>query len=119
VIASGLALVAHLQMLIAAKITGPGRTNLNSTAIRALGVKANSQVRLLSRNSKDFTKRFTSIAHALEALPDETAIDGEIVAYGADGRPSFNVLQNHRGAGGELHLYAFDLLTLRGEHLTQ
>jgi bifunctional non-homologous end joining protein LigD len=46
-------------------------------------------------------------------------IDGEIVAYGADGRPSFNVLQNHRGAGPELHFYAFDLLTLRGEGLTQ
>jgi len=46
-------------------------------------------------------------------------IDGEIVAYGSDGRPSFNVLQNHRGAGTELHFYAFDLLTLRGEGLTQ
>jgi bifunctional non-homologous end joining protein LigD len=46
-------------------------------------------------------------------------IDGEIVAYGSDGRPSFNVLQNHRGAGPELHFYAFDLLTLRGRDLTR
>jgi ATP-dependent DNA ligase len=46
-------------------------------------------------------------------------IDGEIAAYGADGRPSFNVLQNHRGAGPELHLYTFDLLTLRGRDLTR
>jgi len=75
-------------------------------------------IRLLSRNGKDFTKRFASIARALEALPDDTAIDGEIVAYGEDGRPSFNVLQNHR-AGPELHLYAFDLLTLRGRDLTR
>ena len=58
-------------------------------------------------------------ARALEALPDETLIDGEIIAYDTDGRPSFNVLQNHRGSGPELHLYAFDLLTLRGEALTQ
>ena len=43
--------------------------------------------------------------------------DGEIIAYGADGRPSF-VLQNH-GAGPELHLYAFDLLTLRGRDLVR
>src|SRR3984893_13716805 len=63
--------------------------------------------------------RFSSLARALEALPDETVIDGEIVAYGDDGRPSFNILQNHRGAGSGLHLYAFDLLTLRGEDLTQ
>ena len=39
--------------------------------------------------------------------------DGQIITYGADGRPSFNVLQNH-GAGPELHLYVFDLLTPRG-----
>jgi ATP-dependent DNA ligase len=57
--------------------------------------------------------RFVSIARALEALPDNTVIDGEIVAYGTYGRPSFNVLQNHRGAAPELHLYVFDLLTLR------
>jgi bifunctional non-homologous end joining protein LigD len=56
---------------------------------------------------------------ALEALPDDTVIDGEIVAYGEDRRPSFNVLQNYRGAGPELHLYAFDLLTLRGRDLTR
>jgi DNA ligase D-like protein (predicted ligase) len=99
---------------------GPSWTyELKFDGYRALGVKANGQVRLLSRNGKDLTKRFTSIAHALEALPDETAIDGEIVAYGADGRPSFNVLQNHREAGPELHLYAFDLLTLRGRDLTR
>ena len=38
------------------------------------------RVRLLSRNGKDFTKPFASIARALEALPDDTVIDGEIVA---------------------------------------
>jgi hypothetical protein len=53
----------------------------------------------------------------LKALPNDNVIDGEIVAYGADGQPSFNVLQNHRGAGPELHLYAFDLQTLRGKDL--
>jgi DNA ligase D-like protein (predicted ligase) len=84
---------------------------------RALGVNANGRVRLLSRNGKDFTSRFASIARALEALPDETVIDGEIIAYDTDGRPSFNVLQNLRGTLRELHLYAFDLLTLRGESL--
>ena len=34
-----------------------------------------------------------------ESLPDDTVIDGEIIAYGEDGRPSSNVLQSHRGAG--------------------
>ena len=46
-------------------------------------------------------------------------VDGEIIAYDTDGRPSFNVLQNRRTAAPELHLYAFDLLTLSGESLTR
>jgi ATP-dependent DNA ligase len=59
----------------------------------------------------DFTRRFASIAQALEALSDETVIDGEIIAYGAGWATSFNVLQNHRGAGAELHLYVFDSIS--------
>jgi ATP-dependent DNA ligase len=84
---------------------------------RTLGIKANGKIRLLSRNGKDFTARFSSIAKALETLSDDTVIDGEIVAYGTDGRPSFNVLQNYRSNGPELHLYAFDLLALSGKDL--
>jgi hypothetical protein len=41
-------------------------------------------------------------------------IDGEIVAHGEDGLPSFNVRPNHRGGGPEPNFYSFDLLTLRG-----
>jgi bifunctional non-homologous end joining protein LigD len=80
---------------------------------RALGIKANGKVRLLARKGKDFTAGFASMVRALEALPDDAVINGEIIAYGDDGRPSFNVLQNHRGSGPELHLYAFEFLTLR------
>jgi len=46
-------------------------------------------------------------------------IDGEIVAYDADGRPSFSVLQNRLSDKPQLHFYAFDLLVLRGKDLTQ
>jgi ATP-dependent DNA ligase len=77
------------------------------------------RIQLLSRNGKDFTKRFAAIATALEKLPDETVVDGEIVAYDPEGRPSFNVLQNHRSDGPELRFYAFDLLSLRGTDLTR
>lgn len=39
---------------------------------RAIGLKAHGRTLLLSRNGRDFTRRFQPIARALEALPDET-----------------------------------------------
>ena len=51
-----------------------------------------------------------SIATALRDLPDDTVIDGEVVALGADGRPDFNLLQNFRSAESRIHYYAFDIL---------
>jgi hypothetical protein len=65
------------------------RYELEFGGYRALGLKANGKARLLSRRGNDFTRRFASIAHALEALPTITVIDGESVAQGADGPPLF------------------------------
>jgi bifunctional non-homologous end joining protein LigD len=47
-------------------------------------------------------------------MPDETVIDGEIVALDEEGRPSFNTLQNYGSAGVPLHFFIFDLLILQG-----
>jgi ATP-dependent DNA ligase len=47
---------------------------------RALAVKTAGNVRLRSRNDNDFSRSYPSIVQALAALPDETVIDGEIVA---------------------------------------
>jgi ATP-dependent DNA ligase len=43
-------------------------------------------------------------------LPDETVIDGEIVALDVASRPDFNLLQNFREAASQIVYYAFDLL---------
>jgi bifunctional non-homologous end joining protein LigD len=96
--------VGFVEPILALAVTklpeGPaGSYELKFDGYRALGLKANGRVRLLSRYGKDFTERFASIKHALKRLPDDTVVDGEIVAYGEDGRPSFNVLQNHRAPG--------------------
>jgi hypothetical protein len=50
-------------------------------------------------------------------LPNETVIDGEIVAFDAGGRPSFNALQNAASAGTLTVYYVFDLMVLAGRDL--
>jgi bifunctional non-homologous end joining protein LigD len=87
---------------------------------RALALKGGSQVRLLSRNGKDFGAKFPEVMEAVLALRLQDAIiDGEIVALDSGGRSSFQLLQT-RELGDErppLFFYAFDLLQLNGEKL--
>ena len=61
---------------------------------RALVLKDGNRVQVRSRNDKDLTPKYASIAHAARRLKAEQAtLDGEIVALGQDGRPSFQALQ--------------------------
>ena len=62
---------------------------------RAIAAKARGKVSLWSRNENDFGARYPTIAAALAPLPDDTVIDGEIVALDDAGKPSFNALQNY------------------------
>jgi bifunctional non-homologous end joining protein LigD len=48
-------------------------------------------------------------------MPDESVIDGEIVALDDDGRPSFNLLQNYGSSKTPLIYYTFDLMVLASE----
>ena len=50
-------------------------------------------------------------------MPDETVIDGEVVALDGDGRPSFNSLQNYGSSAGPLLYYVFDVMILCGRNV--
>ena len=54
----------------------------------------------------------------LTDLPDETVLDGELVAMDEEGRPNFNLLQNLKSAELKIHYYAFDVLVHKGKLLT-
>jgi bifunctional non-homologous end joining protein LigD len=86
---------------------------------RALLLKDEAQIRILSRNEKDLTSMYPGVAAAGRRLnAAQVVIDGEIVAVAEDGRPSFQALQ-HR-ASHPRHLivfYAFDVLYLNGRDL--
>ena len=82
---------------------------------RALAVKSGGKVHLRSRNDNDFNARYPGIVKALAPMPDQTVIDGEVVALDPDGKPSFNLLQNYGSAGAPLHFFIFDVLVLKGK----
>lgn len=84
---------------------------------RCLAGKDSRGVKLWSRRGHLLTEDFPSIARACAELPDETLLDGEIVALDASGRPSFNLLQHHRSRAHAIRYYAFDLLVYRGRSL--
>jgi DNA ligase D-like protein (predicted ligase) len=86
---------------------------------RALLLKNDGKVQIRSRNNKDLTTVYPSIATAGRLLnADRATLDGEIVAVDAGGRPSFQALQ-HRSShpGHSIVFYAFDLLHLDGRDL--
>lgn len=85
---------------------------------RAVAIKSGGDVRVWSRNHKDLTEAFPSVTEAVASISAETAVlDGEIVAIGADGRPSFSALQRRGSDPASTFLYAFDLLHLDGVDL--
>ena len=81
---------------------------------RAIAFKRSGTVHLRSRNDNDFSARYPGVVKALAALPDNTVIDGEIVAFDQDGRPSFNALQNYGSAAAPVVYYVFDVMVLAG-----
>jgi bifunctional non-homologous end joining protein LigD len=86
---------------------------------RALLIKNGGRVQIRSRNDRDLTATYPSVAAAARRLlADRAVVDGEVVAVDATGQPSFQALQ-HRSAypGHAIVFYAFDLLHLDGVDL--
>src|SRR5919201_1487050 len=52
---------------------------------RAIAFKRNGDVSLRSRNDNDFNARYPAVVKALGKLPDNTVIDGEVVAFDEEG----------------------------------
>ena len=81
---------------------------------RAIAYKRGGRIYLRSRNDNDFNGRYPGIVKALAGLPDDTVIDGEVIAFDESGRPSFSALQNFGSAPGPVEYYVFDVMVLSG-----
>ncbi|HLF60980.1 MAG TPA: non-homologous end-joining DNA ligase [Acidimicrobiia bacterium] len=89
---------------------------------RAIVSAEGGRVRARSRRGLDLTGPFPELATL--PIPDGIAVDGEVVAFDEQGRPSFSNLQRRTGFGGRgtgagvgVNLVVFDLL-FAGESLT-
>ncbi len=88
---------------------------------RAICVLENGSVGFHSKNRKSLTKRFPDLRDINRCIKAETAIiDGEIVALDEKGLPCFAGLRSGKAAKEcAIVFYAFDLLYLNGNDLTQ
>jgi bifunctional non-homologous end joining protein LigD len=88
------------------------------------------QVRLRSRRGLELAKHFPGLAAELARQGPRMILDGELVAFGEDGKPSFNALQNRFQrrsprdvAAAEESIpvvfFAFDLLYFAGVDLRE
>ena len=89
---------------------------------RAIATLDDGDVRIASRNGKDWTDHFATVAEALSHVRAKTAVfDGEIAYVMEDGRTDFQKLQNSLSGGagaGRLVYFVFDLLHYDGVDLT-
>ena len=84
---------------------------------RAIALKTGGSVHLRSRNDKDFSGKYPAIVKALAGMPDETVLDGEVVALDERGLPSFSALQNFVRGNTPVLYYVFDVMVLAGADL--
>jgi len=96
--------------------------------LRAIGYVADESVTLRSRSDRDITGGYPELQGIAAAIGRaEAVLDGEIVAFGQSGWPSFEVLQQRMNAPLDqvrlltakisVSYLAFDLLVLDGEPL--
>jgi bifunctional non-homologous end joining protein LigD len=86
---------------------------------RAIAVKSSGKLNLFSRRRNSFNRQYSLIFEALADLPDNTVIDGEVVALNESGRPDFNLLQHYRAGASRIHYFVFDLLIYNNRDLTR
>jgi bifunctional non-homologous end joining protein LigD len=86
---------------------------------RAMAVKSGGRLNLFSRRRNSFNSQYSLVFDALTGLPDNTVIDGEVIALNESGRPDFNLLQHYRTEASRIHYFVFDLLVYDNRDLTQ
>ncbi|MEX2336655.1 MAG: non-homologous end-joining DNA ligase [Fulvivirga sp.] len=76
-------------------------------------------IRFYSRNGTTFQKAYPKIYDELRSVEHDAIIDGEVIAFGKDGKPSFQALQNYNNRKNVPVLYyVFDCIEFEGRDIT-
>ena len=86
---------------------------------RVLAINATGKLSLYPRRRKSFSRQYQHVCDALRDLPENTVVDGEIVALDDAGRPNFNFLQHSRSQAKRIFYFVFDLLIYDNRNLMQ
>lgn len=88
--------------------------------IRMLAYIQNGKCLLKSRNDKDITNDYNSIANELSLLKHDCVLDGELGALDDHGTPNFELWQQSKLGTKNIDLvyFVFDLIYLDGKSLT-
>ena len=126
-----------LAKLVNGPVEGPEWLHeIKYDGVRALAIRDGAAIRIFGRSGLEATANYPEVVLALSKLPfARFVLDGEIIAFGPDGRPNFQALQRRiqardRRQIAEMALahpaqyYVFDLLAfdrfdLRGLGLEQ
>src|SRR5215469_3032001 len=86
---------------------------------RALAVSTHGTLNLFSRRRNSFNRQYPLVYEALGDLPENTVVDGEIVALDDEGKPNFSLLQHYASQASHIHYFIFDLLVYQNHDLTR
>jgi bifunctional non-homologous end joining protein LigD len=86
---------------------------------RLVAARNAAGIALYSRNGNLLNRKYPAIVDALQALPADTIIDGELVALDDAGRPAFNLLQKAGNESSRIRYFSFDVMRLRGRELVR
>jgi bifunctional non-homologous end joining protein LigD len=91
-------------------ITPHATEEIKLDGYRALAIKSQGRLNLVSRRRNSFNTQYPLVFEALADLPDNTVTDGEVVALNQSDRPDFNLLQHYHTEALRIHYFVFDLL---------
>lgn len=108
-----------LATLVDAPFDRPGWIFENKfDGYRAIAQVENGKAEIYSRNKLSFNEMYVPIVNAVEKIPHNVVLDGEIIIPGTGGKSDFQALQHYKTTRkGKLTYVAFDLLHLDGHSL--